>query len=94
MDVLVKTTFIGTTNMKDYNTKRCTNYLLLRNLLVPDLLKEKREAVFNHKQSMMGDINGFDNGSAQYFLHSLCKLVSNVMNAANSKESNLSVHSK
>ena len=61
MDVLVKTTFIGTTNMKDYNAKSCKNYLLLRNLFVPDLLKRKREAVFNHKKSMKSDSNEFYN---------------------------------
>ena len=60
MGVLVKT-FIGTTDMKDYNAKRCKKYLLLRNLFVPDLLNEKREVVFNHKQSTKSDGNGFEN---------------------------------
>ena len=71
MDVLVKTTFIGTISVKDYNAKRCKNHLLLHNLLVPGLLKKKREAVFSHKKSMMGDSNEFDNVSAQPFLYSL-----------------------
>ena len=32
-------------NTKDFNSKRCKNYLLLRNLEVPNTIAEKREAV-------------------------------------------------
>lgn len=80
--------------MKDCKARKCKNYLLLFNQFVFDLLKEKREAVLNHKQSMKNDSNNFCNFLAQPFLSSFCKLVANVMAVGNLKASNLSAHMK
>ena len=47
-------------NIKDYNSKRCENYLLLRNLKVLDKIKEKRDAVLKHMQSKKNKINEYN----------------------------------
>ena len=72
-------------NIKDYNSKRCKNYLLLRNLKVPNTIKEKREAVLKHMKSMKNEINECDKISIQPVVCSIYKLVANIMTAVDSR---------
>ena len=81
-------------NINNCNAKRCKNYLLMRNLKVPSKIKDKREAVINHMQSIKDEIKDNCNMSFQPVIHSLCKLVANLMTAVDSKESKLSAHCK
>ena len=48
------------TNIKDYNSKRYKNYLLLCNLKVLDKIKEKRDAVLKYMQSKKKEINEYN----------------------------------
>ena len=60
MDSLLTTNSMDETNAKDYKSKMCKNYLNLRNLQVPNALKEKREAVLKNMQILINDRNECD----------------------------------
>ena len=81
-------------NIKDFNSKMCKNYLLLRNLEVPNKIADKREAVFKHKQSMKNDSIDHNKLSAQPLICGLYKLIANIMTAVDSKKSKLQIHYK
>ena len=68
--------------------------MLIRNIKVPSTLKDKREAVVNHMQSIKDEIKDNYNTSFQPVIYSLCKLVANLMTSVDSKESKLSAHYK
>ena len=77
-------------NINNYNAKRCKNYLLMRNLKVPSTIKDKREAVVNHMQSIKDEIKDNYNISFQPVICSHYKLVANLMTSVDSKKSKLS----
>ena len=81
-------------NIKNYNSKMCRNYLLLRNLDVPNTIKEKREAVLKHMQLMKNEMNEFNKLSIQPLICSIYKLVANIMTAVDTRKSKLRTHYK
>ena len=72
----------------------CRNYLLSRNLDVPNAIKEKREAVLKHMQSMKNEMNEFNKLSIQPLICSIYKLVANIMTAVETRKSKLRAHYK
>ena len=94
MDILVAKKNNSKINVKNHNSKMCKNCLLLRNIDVPNAIKEKREAVLKHMQSMKSEFNDFNKTSLQPLVCSICKLVANIMTAKDSAESKLRMHCK
>ena len=64
MKIFLKQKFQCNNNMNNYNSKMCTNYLSLHNIQMPESLKEKRRAVQDHKETMIGEARTFDDVKA------------------------------
>ena len=94
MDTLIAAKNHNNVNAETYTSKMCKTYLLLRNLEVPDNIKEKREAVKQHMLSMKNNAIEFNNISIQPLICSFHKLVSNIMTASDSRKSKLRIHYK
>ena len=52
VDTLLKNKFNRYTNIKNYNTKMCRNYLSLQNLKIPDKLKDKQDTINKYQDSI------------------------------------------
>jgi len=94
LDILIAKKNNNRTNVKNYTPTMCKNYLLLRNIDVPKTIKEKREAVMKHMQSMKNEFNDFNKTSLQPLVISIYKLVAHIMTAKDSAESKLRIHYK
>ena len=57
----------------------CRNYLSIYNLNIPDSLKDKWEAVFNHKECMKDKVDSFKNIKAQPMTCSIHKIIANII---------------
>lgn len=81
-------------SMKNYNPKMCRNYLLLRNLNLPNAIKEKRKEVLKHMQLMKNEINEFNKLSIQPLICSICKLVASIMMVVDTRKYKPRMHYK
>ena len=61
------------------------NHLNLRNIPVPMSMKDKREAVLKHMQTMTNERNECEEVSGQPLLLGMCELLANTMTAIDSK---------
>jgi len=72
----------------------CRNYLSMHNLKIPKKLKDKWQAISEHKTAIKDKVNTFKNVKAQPMTSSMWKMIANIMTSDDTNLTKIKIHIK